>query len=549
MNNLAALVLRHVDARPAHVALVLPRSWDGAGGGVVEDVLTYGDIGARVRGLMTGLARAGIGAGDRIIVLVPPGPELFTLVIALFGVGATAVLIDAGMSKPRIVQAMASAGARGIVSVGKLLARWPLLPPLWRVRRWSLDSHGRGVAPFSDLMVELAPGASGEPSPALPRRPDDEGLITFTSGSTGRPKGADRTQGILLAQHHALAAHVPRRPDAVDMPCFPVVALHNLCLGITTVMPPCDLRAPASADGALVLRHARKWGVTSIAGAPAFMARLAEAGAGPGGERVPTLERYEVGGAPVTRALCAALAAGLPGAHGHVIYGSTEAEPIGGIEMAELLATPGQGFLVGRPDPACAVELVSLPPEAGGSAGQGGPRPLPEGLARYRVAPGQPGEVIVSGAHVNRRYVGNPGANRENKLEVGGTIWHRTGDVGHLDGQGRLWLTGRVSDLVAHAGRTLHPLIIEAALDAAPGVRRSALVAHPRAPEGEVALELDGAASTDATLTAARAALAAHDLRLPIRVVATIPVDGRHNSKIDRPTLRRSLEKEPRRAQ
>ena len=215
MNNLAALVLRHVDARPAHVALVLPRSWDGAGGGVVEDVLTYGDIGARVRGLMTGLARAGIGAGDRIIVLVPPGPELFTLVIALFGVGATAVLIDAGMSKPRIVQAMASAGARGIVSVGKLLARWPLLPPLWRVRRWSLDSHGRGVAPFSDLMVELAPGASGEPSPALPRRPDDEGLITFTSGSTGRPKGADRTQGILLAQHHALAAHVPRRPDAV----------------------------------------------------------------------------------------------------------------------------------------------------------------------------------------------------------------------------------------------------------------------------------------------------------------------------------------------
>ena len=149
MNNLAALVLRQVDARPAHVALVLPRSWDGgAGGGVAPDVLTYGDIGTRVRGLMTGLARAGIGAGDRIIVLVPPGPELFTLVIALFGVGATAVLIDAGMSKARIVQAMASAGARGIVSVGKLLARWPLLPPLWRARRWSLDSHGRGVAPF-----------------------------------------------------------------------------------------------------------------------------------------------------------------------------------------------------------------------------------------------------------------------------------------------------------------------------------------------------------------------------------------------------------------
>ena len=80
--------------------------------------------------------------------------------------------------------------------------------------------------------------------PSWPQVPDQSALISFTSGSTGRPKGADRTHSILLAQHDALQAHAPGREGEIDMPCFPAVVLHNLSCGISSVVPPIDLRHP-----------------------------------------------------------------------------------------------------------------------------------------------------------------------------------------------------------------------------------------------------------------------------------------------------------------
>ena len=527
--NLASLVLRHARTAPDRPALVVPIDWDDA---AVRDAqeLTYGELERRVAAVAAGLRRSGLREGDRVVVMIPVRVELYVLALALLAAGMVVVLVDAGMGTRRVVQAIRDSRAAAIVSVDALLRfRW-VLPALWRLRRFSLDGGGLGVRRWGSLEVDGAP-----PLEPAPRAPGDHGLITFTSGSTGRPKGADRTHGLLIAQHEALRAHFPERPDDVDMPCFPVVALHNLCCGITTVMPAVDLRAPATVAAAPVLDQARRHGVTRLSGAPAYMARLA-AGLASSGAGLPRVRHVLVGGAPVGQGLCRALIDAFPAARCDIVYGSTEAEPIASVAMTEVLAAGGEGHLVGAPVDEVELALVDLP------------RPAPplldaRGVDPWRVAAGAHGEVVVRGDHVNRGYVDNPAADRENKLlGEDGSVWHRTGDVGHLDPQGRLWLSGRTSDLVRVGDVVVHPLPVEAALDALDGVARAALVAHEGAPGGEVAVAVTAGVTADEVLVAARRALAARGLAgLPVRVVARIPVDRRHNSKIDRPTLRQEL--------
>jgi olefin beta-lactone synthetase len=99
-------------------------------------------------------------------------------------------------------------------------------------------------------------------------------LITYTSGTTGRPKGSDRTHDLLIEQHLALSEHFPTQEDDVDMPCFPVVTLHNLAEGVSTVMPCVDFAAPSEVNASVVVDQARRAKVTRISGAPAYLSAI-----------------------------------------------------------------------------------------------------------------------------------------------------------------------------------------------------------------------------------------------------------------------------------
>jgi len=306
--------------------------------------------------------------------------------------------------------------------------------------------------------------------------------------------------------------------------------LHNLACGLTTVLPPIDLRHPGQADGARVAAAIEQYGVTSLSGAPAYLERLCEHLLGPG-TPARRIRRLFIGGAPVGRRLCARALAAFPEAASEVVYGSTEAEPMTSVGLDEVVATRGDGYLVGRSAPVAEIELVRLPDE---------PPPLTnEGLAPFRVAAGATGEVAVRGPHVVRRYLGDDDANRRSKLAMpDGSVWHRTYDLARRDDQGRLWLTGRTSDVVIHGGREIEPYPVEAALGDIDGVHAAALIAHPGAPDGELLVQCAPGAEAGA-LAAAREYLAAHDLgSVPVETVASLPMDARHNSKIDRPELR-----------
>ncbi len=516
--NFIQPILAAARRQPQRLALRVP-VLDAAPG--VAQSLSYGELAIRLARMQSALRKLGLAPGARVLLALRPGLDLYVLVIALLGLGLVPVLIDGGMSPARKRAALKASGVATVIGERALLRLWWLLPALWRLRRLSVDGRAWGLR---DLRSLEEAGATQVHCELLPEQA--HGLITFTSGSTGAPKGADRNHGSLLAQHRAIREHWPDRDDDIDLPSFPVLVLHNLCCGISTVLPEADLARPAQVDAARVLEQIAREGVTRITGAPAYMQALSTA-AEAVGLSLPGVRSVVVGGSTVSTELAQACRRVFPQAQARAVYGSTEAEPIADIDLQELAESgqSGPGYLLGRP--ASVAELRIVEPAA--------KLACEADIEAWRRPTGRSGEILVAGPHVLQAYVDNPQATRESKIaRAGGGVWHRTGDVGQLDGLGRLWLQGRVKDALRLPDGDLHyPLAAEKAVDALPGVVRSALV---QLSDGSLLLALAGELPPAAGL---RAILNGFGLpRCRLARLDALPVDGRHNSKLDREALR-----------
>ena len=513
--NIAELVLRHVRSRPEAAAL-LER---GSPGDAAPSRVTFGELGTTAARYATGLRAAGIQPGDRVALLGPVSTDFYALAIGVLSVGGVVVVLDGSMRAARVARALWDARPAAIVGPRRMLRYWPVVPALSHATRYAVEGRTIGVRALDDLRREPNRRA------AEVRAHDSPAVVSFTSGTAGRPKAIVRSHGLLRAQHAALAAHFPAEPDEISLAAFPMVVLHNLCSGIARVLapPPGDVAALETA----IVEH----GVTTLACAPALLDRLLDRLVSRRAS-LPSLRRVVVGGGPVSRGLCERLTSILPRVEGVVAYGSTEAEPIASVGFHEVIASTGDGYLVGAPVEGVAVALVRLPDHV--------PPLGPKGVAPFEVPVGSVGEIVVRGAHVRaRRADGSP--TRTAIASPDGLHWHRTGDIARLDARGRLWLLGRTGDVVIHQGRQLHPFAIEAALAGTPGVTAAALIAHPAAPHGEIVVALGALAPADA-IDRVRTALDARGLeRLPLRRIASIPMDARHASKIDRVALRALL--------
>lgn len=519
-------VLRRVATRvPERRALVME-----------SGAITFGELWNRVDRASAGLLRLGLAPGDRVIVMIPMSIDLYVGMLAVLKMGAVAVFVDPWIGRRQIASFAAFAQPRAWLGIPKSqLLRWmdgrlrsiPLsITTAWRVgpvpARWTLDE------------LEAADG-DGEVH-AVER--DAPGLITFTSGSSGEPKGANRTHRFLLAQHEALAAEFPAEEGDVDMPMFPVFALNNLASGVPSIVPAMDFRRVDRVDAARVLAQMRRHGVTTCTASPPFFDRLAAQVALRPGEK-PALRRILTGGAPVSDAQLRDWRRAFPETEILVVYGSTEAEPVAHLTAEERLsATQAPGFCAGRPSDRVRAKVVRI---------HDGPIELgPEGWAGWELPAGEIGELVVSGDHVCRDYYQNPRAVRENKIvDLDGGVWHRMGDTGSFDPEGRFWIAGRVHSTIRRGGELVHPQLVEqAAKGEDPRIRRAAAVGLPDPGLGErvvVVIETaERGLEDEVKARLSRMGFPADEILL---TRDPLPVDPRHNSKIDYGKLRLLLAK------
>ncbi len=146
------------------------------------------------------------------------------------------------------------------------------------------------------------------------------------------------------------------------------------------------------------------------------------------------------------------------------------------------------------------------------------------------------GEIIVTGSHVLKGYYQGHG-DEMHKIHIkNGAIWHRTGDLGRFDTQGRLWLVGRAQGAISDARGTLYPFSVECALNSAFGIEKSAILAH----RGKRVLVVEQGQKVPKDILE-KLSWANID---QIHLTKKLPMDKRHNAKIDYPALRVLLEKE-----
>lgn len=491
--NVLSILTEVARRHPDRPALIMP---DGS--------ITFSALRERIDRASAGLQREGLRPGDRAIVMIPMSIDLYVAMLALLDLGAIAVFVDPWIGWRQIAAFAKYAEPRAWLGIPRSHALRLL------VRSIPITvTTGRRLGPFparrtlSEIEKPAGDGAVHE------SQPDDPALITFTSGSSGEPKGANRTHRFLLAQHRALAAEFPAQEGDVDMPMFPVFALNNLAVGVPSVVPAMDFRRVDRVDGAAILRQMREHGVTTCTASPPFFDRLAVTGENPG------LRRILTGGAPVSDAQLLAWRRAFPGTGILVAYGSTEAEPVAHISAEERLELKGPGFCAGKP-----VERIRA-------------KLIPMG--------GEIGELVVTGDHVCRDYYRNPRAVKENKLvDPDGTVWHRMGDTGWFDDQGRFWIVGRVHSTIRRGDEMIHPQLVEqAARGEDPRIRRIAAVGV-----GErvvLVIETDAGDEIERDIRARleAAAQTVDEIRLTRE---PLPVDPRHNSKIDYGRLRKQLE-------
>jgi len=499
---------------------------------------TFGELCDAVVGVASGLRARGVSAGDRVLLFVPMSLDLYVLLLAIHHLGGSAVFVDAWAGRARLDAAVRAAHPRAFAGTARAqLLR--LVSPALRAIPVALLAGGRFAAERlarpAPESAEVSPGsAAARAGPACaPALETDEALVTFTTGSTGTPKAAARSHGFLWAQHLALDSHFALREDDIDLPTLPVFVLNNLAAGVTSVLPDFDPRRPAQVDPARLVSQMERERVTTTSGSPALYERLA-IWCRDRGRRLPVRALF-TGGAPVLPPLARLLADTVQG-EAHIVYGSTEAEPIAGIEARRMLAAMAEageeGVCVGVPVPA--IELKLIRPHDGPVELDG------RGWSAWEVADGEVGEVTVRGPHVLGAYLANPDADRTNKIADGPTLWHRTGDAARRDRSGRLWLLGRVSRRIQRADRTWWGQPAELRALRVPGVRHAAYFGAPDPALGQRAvLCVECGAESRATAAALRAALA--PMPLDEFHVLAIPRDPRHRSKTDWGALERVL--------
>jgi len=472
--NVSRFLQQAASLHPHRRAVIYPCSRDGRGR-VAYAHLTFEQLERESGRLAAGLHRIGIRRGTRTILMVRPSLEFFALTFAVFKTGAVPVLVDPGMGVRRMLDCFRESGPEAFIGIPIAHVLRKAYPAFFRsVKHWV--TVGRRWFWGGETLTGLLRSQDAV-LPAVQTEDEETAAILFTTGSTGPAKGVVYTHGIFAAQIESIRSHYGIADGEIDLPTFPLFALFDPALGMTAVIPDMDPTRPAKVDPRRIIEAVTNQGVTNMFASPALLHRVGRYGCRRG-IRLPSLKRVISAGAPIMPSNIEQFSSLLTdSAEIHTGYGATEAMPVASISGREILAETrplteqGRGVCVGRALPRVQVRIVEI-----------SDAPVPDWSGVRIVDDGSVGEITVQGPQVTRRYYARPDADALAKIADGDAIWHRMGDLGRLDAEGRLWFYGRKSQRVLTREGTLFTIACEAIFNNHPLVYRSALVGIGKPP-------------------------------------------------------------------
>lgn len=520
---------------PQQAALKIPRR--GSSHDLTYEMITFEQLNARIAMTCTYLFSQGIVRGTKVLVMVPPGEDLLVLVFSLLKAEAVPIVIDPGMGVKNFFKCVRRVQPTAFVACPKARFLFTILSLFVKSLRKKVifserlkrNIRERGFA--CDLLHDT--------------NWDRTAAVLFTSGSTGHPKGAVYTYRQLNAQAEALQEAFHFQSGEVDLSMLPVFSLYSPILNMTAIVPEMDPSHPSAFNPADIVNAMHRCKVTNSFGSPRLWTKIADYCEAQH-VKLPSLKRVFLAGAPVHPQLLRRVQVLLPSGQVYTPYGATEALPIACISASEVLGETydqtlqGCGTCVGKPLPGVRVHIIPITNEPLAA--------LPETLATRVI-----GEIVVQAPYVSESYMNDAAATQKAKIVENGVVWHRMGDVGYLDEQGRLWFCGRkVERVVSDDGKIYYTDCCEAIFNVHPQVFRSALIQYKRGSSVVPAVVIEPKVMPSsrrekmALLDSVKALGKKFETTRDIDhffLYKHFPVDVRHNAKIHRLALSRYFSK------
>ncbi|MEO5666832.1 MAG: AMP-binding protein [Bdellovibrionota bacterium] len=546
-NNVISYIEAHMSEFPERIALrwAVPGAiagWDGSEKTeFAHQEINYKDFALRIRHFAQGLLGLGVKKGERVIIFLPMGLDMYTAMFAVQRIGAIAVFLDSWARASHLGASAECVNPKAMISFKPAFDLVAQVPEFSKMPLKILWGPGEGFQHRFDTLL-----ATQDEAPIAAVESEFTALITFTTGSSGTPKGANRTHRFLSAQHEALDTVIPYTSADRDLPAFPIFSLNNLAAGVTTILPALDLAKPSERDPEILVSQILSQKVSCATLSPSMLVGVAKSC-----HRTQTkmtgLRRVVTGGAPISKDDVKSFVEIAPNAELWVLYGSTEVEPMAHIEGHAWLAQKPkhndpeileEGVNVGHIDSNLDFKFIKISKD-------------PVDISKtpwnqIELKKGEIGEFIVSGDHVCRDYYNNPDAFFKAKIKgEDGRVWHRTGDLAYIDGEGYLWMVGRIHNAIERAGKYYFPVRPEVLLKRMAFTEQAAYLGLPDAKLVEktsVALKLKNGIDLKSVVAEIQRVFSKNQIPVDeIHIVDSVPMDPRHHSKVEYTVLKESI--------